>query len=170
MEWKWVKNFLIVIFILLNCFLGYKVYQKNQAVTVNAESIESIRIILATRNIICDFDLTKVEVRGYMRKISISNNENIKPEFIFINEVIDDKDVFIGRNRKILSFPIILTNFVRDIKPENITIREIGLGYFPEMSQIDKTVLSGEAIPAWRIILNDGTEYIYNAYLGEKMN
>ena len=170
MEWKWIKSFLIFVFIVLNCFLGYKVYQRNQAVTVNTESIESIQSILKARNINCDFDLSKVEVRGYMRKISISNNENIEPKFIFLNEVASDKDIYIGRNRKILSFPIILTNFIRDMKFENITIKEIVLGYYPEMSQIDKTVLSGEAIPAWRIVLEDGTEYIYNAYLGEQMN
>ena len=152
MEWKWIKSFLIFVFIVLNCFLGYKVYQRNQAVTVNTESIESIQSILKAR------------------KISISNNENIEPKFIFLNEVASDKDIYIGRNRKILSFPIILTNFIRDMKFENITIKEIVLGYYPEMSQIDKTVLSGEAIPAWRIVLEDGTEYIYNAYLGEQMN
>ena len=82
MEWKWVKSFLILVFIILNCFLGYKVYQRNQAVTINAESIESIRSILEARNIKCDFDLAKVETRGYMRKISISNSENIEPKFI----------------------------------------------------------------------------------------
>ncbi len=170
MEWKWVKNFLILAFLLLNCFLGYKVYQKNQAVTVNTESIESIKKVLETRDIKCDFDLNKVEAKGYMRKIRISNSENIRPEFISMNEVANEKDLFIGRNRKILSFPIILSNFVRDKKIENIVIKKLELGYFPEMSQIDKTVLSGEAIPAWRIILEDETEYIYNAYLGQEMN
>ena len=170
MEWKWVKSFLILVFIILNCFLGYKVYQRNQAVTITAESIESIRSILEARNIKCDFDLAKVETRGYMRKISISNSENIEPKFIFISEIVNDKEIYIGRNRSVLSFPIILTNFIRDMKFENITIKEIVLGYYPEMSQIDKTVLSGEAIPAWRIVLDDGTEYIYNAYLGEQMN
>ena len=105
-----------------------------------------------------------------MRKISISNSENIEPKFIFISEIVNDKEIYIGRNRSVLSFPIILTNFIRDMKFENITIKEIVLGYYPEMSQIDKTVLSGEAIPAWRIVLDDGTEYIYNAYLGEQMN
>lgn len=170
MEWKWVKSFLIFIFVLLNCFLGYQVYQRNRATIVNSESIESVKQIMELRNIKYDFDLTQVETKGYMRKISISNSENIKPEFISMSEVTNDKDLFIGRNRKILSFPVILTNFVRDIKPENITIKELGLGYFPEMSQIDKTVLSGEAIPAWRIVLENGNEYIYNAYLGEKMD
>ena len=170
MEWKWVKSFLIFVFIVLNCFLGYEVYQRNQAVTVNTESIESIRSILDARNIKCDFDLSKVEAKGYMRKISISNSENIQPNFIFLEEITNDKDIYIGRNRNILSFPIILTNFIRDMKLENITMKEIVVGYYPELSQIDKTVLSGEAIPAWRIVLEDGTEYIYNAYLGEQMN
>lgn len=170
MEWKWVKSFLIFVFIILNCFLGFEVYQRNQAVTVNAESIESIRLVLESRNIKCDFDLTKIEAKGYMRKLSISNGENIEQKFIFLNEIVNDKDVYIGRNRSVLSFPIILTNFIRDMKLENVTIKEIVLGYYPEMSQIDKTVLSGEAIPAWRIVLEDGTEYIYNAYLGEQMN
>lgn len=170
MEWKWVKSFLIFVFIILNCFLGFEVYQRNRAVTVNAESIESIRLVLESRNIKCDFDLTKIEAKGYMRKLSISNGENIEQKFIFLNEIVNDKDVYIGRNRSVLSFPIILTNFIRDMKLENVTIKEIVLGYYPEMSQIDKTVLSGEAIPAWRIVLEDGTEYIYNAYLGEQMN
>ena len=82
MEWKWIKSFLIFVFIVLNCFLGYKVYQRNQAVTVNTESIESIQSILKARNINCDFDLSKVEARGYMRKISMSNNENIDTSII----------------------------------------------------------------------------------------
>ena len=73
-------------------------------------------------------------------------------------------------NRKILSLPIIITNFLRDTKLTDAVIKEIVLGYYPEMSQIDKTVLSGEAIPAWRIVLEDEREYIYNAYLGEQMN
>ena len=96
MEWKWVKSFLILVFIILNCFLGYKVYQRNQAVTINAESIESIRSILEARNIKCDFDLAKVETRGYMRKISISNSENIEPKFIFISEIVNDIEIYIG--------------------------------------------------------------------------
>lgn len=170
MEWKWVKNFLIIVFIILNCFLGYKVYQKYQLTTVNSESITSINNILQTRNITCSFDLEKIEAKGYMKKISISNNYNIEPQFIKINEIEDNSEIYIGRNRRLLMLPIIITNFLRDTKLQDVTINEIVLGYFPEMSQIDKTVLSGEAIPAWRIVLDNGEEYIYNAYLGERMN
>jgi tetrahydromethanopterin S-methyltransferase subunit F len=105
-----------------------------------------------------------------MKKITISNNENIKPKFIYLEEISEEKDIFIGRNRRLLTFPIIITNFLRDTKLNNVTIKDVKLGYYPEMSQIDKTVLSGEAIPAWRIVLETGEEYIYNAYLGERMS
>ena len=170
MEWKWVKNFLIIVFIILNCFLGYQVYQKYQLTTVNSESITSINNILNTRNITCSFDLENIETKGYMKKISISNNYNIEPQFIKIGDIEENSEVYIGRNRRLLMLPIIITNLLRDTKIQDAVISEIILGYYPEMSQIDKTVLSGEAIPAWRIVLDNGEEYIYNAYLGEKMN
>lgn len=170
MEWRWVKNFLIIVFIILNCFLGYKVYQRYQFSTVNSDSIASIKTILDSRNISYEFDFSKIEFKGYMKKISISNSNNIEPKFIRIPELDDDKELYIGRNRQVLSLPLIITNFLRDTKVSDIKIKEIVLGYYPEMSQIDKTVLSGEAIPAWCIILEDGREYIYNAYLGEQMN
>lgn len=170
MEWRWVKSFLIIVFIILNCFLGYQVYQRNQFGTVNSESITSIKNILKSRNIECIFNFNDIETKGYMKKISISNNKNIEPEFININKLLDKEDIYIGRNRKILSLPIIITNFLRDTKLTDVVIKDIVLGYYPEMSQIDKNVLSGEAIPAWCIVLEDEREYIYNAYLGEQMN
>lgn len=170
MEWKWMKNFLIVVFIILNCFLVYKVYERNQFNVINEESITSINTILGKRNITCSFDFSKVETKGYMKKIRIANKYNIEPSFIEIGELNEEKELYIGRNRKILSLPIIITNFLRDTKIENANLKDIILGYYPEMSQIDNTVLSGEAIPAWRIVLEDGSEYIYNAYLGEKMS
>ena len=170
MEWRWVKSFLIIVFIILNSFLGYQVYQRNQLGVVNSESIISIKNILNSRNINCTFDFNDIAVKGYMKKISISNNKNIEPEFININELLVEEDIYIGRNRKILSLPIVITNFLRDTKLTDVVIKDIILGYYPEMSQIDKTVLSGEAIPAWRIVLEDEREYIYNAYLGEQMN
>ena len=170
MEWKWIKSFLIIVFIVLNCFLGYKVYQRNHFSTVNSEGVASVKSILESRNVICNFDFNKIEVKGYMRKISISNNYNIEPRFIRIDELKDNEELYIGRNRRSLGLPVIITSFLRDTKLMDSAVDKIELGYYPEMSQIDKTVLSGEAIPAWRILLNDGTEYIYNAYLGEQMN
>lgn len=169
MEWKWIKSFLIIIFIILNCFLGYQVYQRNQFNAINSESIASVKSILESRNIVCNFDFSKVQTKGYMKKISITNSYNIEPSFISIDKLAED-EVYIGRNRQILSLPIVITSFLRDTKLDNIVIKNILLGYYPEMSQIDKTVLSGEAIPAWCIVLENGEEYIYNAYLGEKMN
>lgn len=145
-------------------------YQRNQFGIVNSESIASIKNILESRNIECLFNFNDIEVKGYMKKISISNNKNIEPEFIDINELLDEEDIYIGRNRKILSLPIVITNFLRDTKLTDVVVKDIVLGYYPEMSQIDKTVLSGEAIPAWRIVLENDKEYIYNAYLGEQMN
>lgn len=169
LEWRWVKSFLIIVFLGLNCFLGYKVYQRNHVFVVNSDTITSINSIFSTRNIKCDFDIDKVEIQNYMKKISITNSENLEASFIYRESLEGKQKEYIGRNREILPLPIILTNFLRDTKFENITIKNVILGYYPELSQIDKTVLSGEAIPAWLILLENDEEYIYNAYLGEKM-
>jgi len=170
MEWRWVKSLLIVAFIILNSFLGYQVYQRNVVSLANSDTIDSVNLILSGRNIKCDFDLTQTEVKKYMRRLNISNEENIEEKFINLFELNKSYKDYTGRNREIISLEAIIATFIRETKLENITIKSISLGYYPEISQIDKNILSGEAIPAWRIILDTNEEFIYNAYLGDKMN
>lgn len=167
MEWKWIKTLLIIIFICINCFLLYQIRQKDNAVATNSEMIGAIREIFINRNIQCDIELEKIEYRGRMKKIIIADEENLSESFISLTES-EGKET-IGRNREIVLIPLMISNFIRDTGIKDVTIEKIELGYFPELSQIDKNVLSGEAIPAWRIKLGTGEEYIYNAYLGEKM-
>lgn len=169
LEWKWIKNFLILIFILLNCFLGYKVYLKNQDIHISNEIINTVNVILSERKVTCEVNLAEINVNTYMKKIRIESEEIIEPQFIYQESIKESKNIYIGRNREVLSLPVIITNFLRDTKIENTLISNIVLGYYPEMSQIDKNVLSGEATPAWLIVLANGEEYIYNAYLGERM-
>lgn len=169
MEWKWVKSLLIVLFIILNCFLGYQVYQRNSIAVINPEAIEALEDILGSKNITCDFKLNNIEVKKYMKKINIINEKNIEEKFIPISSIGKEME-YTGRNREIISLPAIMINFIRDTKISDVTIKSIVLGYYPEINQIDKNVLSGEATPAWLISLGSGDEYIYNAYLGDLIN
>ena len=167
LEWKWVKSLLIFLFLILDCFLGYQVYQRNTISVVNTETMASLNTILGTNNIKCDFEWTSIETKRYMRKIKISNDKNIEEKFL-PSSSLSEKDInYSGRNRKIIPPTTVIINFLRDSKLKDITIESITLGYYPEINQIDKTVLSGEATPAWQILLDYKREYIYNAYLGD---
>ena len=165
MEWKWVKSLLIVLFLILNCFLGYQVYQRNSMAVINPEAIESLEAILSSKNITCNFKLSDIEIKKYMKMINISNEKNIEEKFVPISQVEPDVE-YSGRNREIMSLPSIIVNFIRETKVSDVNIENISLGYYPEINQIDKNVLSGEATPAWCISLENGDEYVYNAYLG----
>ena len=127
----------------------------------------SLNTILETNNIKCDFEWTNIEAKKYMRKIKISNDKNIEEKFLPIASLPEKEVNYTGRNRKIILPTTVIINFLRDSKLKDITIKSITLGYYPEINQIDKTVLSGEATPAWQVLLDDGMEYIYNAYLGD---
>jgi len=168
-EWKWVKSLLIVLFLILNCFLGYQVYQRNTISVINSEAIDALSVILDSKNITCAFALHDIEVKKYMKKINISNEKNIEEKFISLSSIAGQKKKYTGRNREIMSLPSIIVNFLRETQIEGIGIRKIELGYYPEITQIDKTILSGEATPAWLIVLESGEEYIYNAYLGNRI-
>jgi len=169
MEWKWVKSLLIFLFLVLNCFLGYLVYQRNAVSTINTEAVDSLEIILESKNIKCNFDLANVEMKRYMRKINISSEKNIEEKFIPISSIDGTEVEYSGRNREIISLPLLIVDFIRDTKISGVNINEIILGYYPEINQIDKNVLIGEATPAWLISLDTGEEYIYNAYIGDKI-
>jgi len=168
-EWKWVKSLLIVLFLILNCFLGYQVYKRNTVSVINTETIESLNVILDSKNIKCNFELADIEVKKYMKKINLSNDKKIEEKFIPLSSLSNQEIEYTGRNREILSVPLIIVNFIRETQFKDITLDNIMLGYYPDISQIDKNVLLGEATPAWRIILDTGEEFIYNAYLGTKI-
>jgi len=169
MEWKWVKSLLILLFLILNCFLGYQVYQRNTISRINSEALESLKVILSSQNITCNLELADVEVKKYMRKINIRNEKNIEEKFIPISSIAGQEIEYTGRNREIISIPSIIVGFIRETKIKDIGINNITLGYYPEISQIDKNILSGKATPAWLITLDNGEEYIYNAYVGNRI-
>lgn len=165
MEWKWIKTLLIFLFLILNCFLGYQVYQRNSIAVINPEAVEALEEILSSKNITYNFKLNDIEVKKYMKLINISNEKNIEEKFIPISQLAPDVE-YSGRNREILTLPAIIINFIRETKVSDVSIESISLGYYPEINQIDKNVLSGEATPVWLISLGNGDEYVYNAYLG----
>lgn len=165
-EWKWVKSLLIILFLILNCFLGWKVYQRNSISVTNPEAIEALETILNSKNITCKFKLNNIEVKKYMKKINISNEKTLEEKFIPVSQVGTEVE-YSGRNREIMTLPSIIVNFIRDTNISNVTMDSISLGYYPDINQIDTNVLSGEATPVWRICLENGDEYIYNAYLGD---
>ena len=169
MEWKWVKTLLIFFFLILNVFLGYQVYQRNATSVVNSKTVESLNSILASRNIGCDFLLNNIETKKYMRKIKISNEDIIEEKFLPIASFSPEEVGYSGRNREIITLPSVLVSFLRETKIKDANIENIVLGYYPEISQIDKEILSGEATPAWQIKLESGEEYIYNAYTGNRI-
>jgi hypothetical protein len=150
--------------------LGYQVYQRNSISVINPEAIESLEIILNKKNIACDFKLNNIEVKKYMKKINISNEKNIEEKFISISEIAGNNVEYTGRSKEIIGLPAIIAGFIRETQLSDIKIQKISLGYYPEISLIDNNVISGEATPAWSIILDTGEEFIYNAYLGDKMN
>lgn len=169
MEWKWVKTLLICFFFVLNIFLGYQVYERNTVSVINSKTVESLNSILSNQGIKCDFELTDIETRKYMKKINISNEKTIKEEFLPLRSVDETEVSYSGRNREIISIASLIASFIRETKLEDVVIENISLGYYPEISQIDKNILSGEATPAWSIEIKDGETYIYNAYLGTKI-
>ena len=167
LEWKWVKNLLIILFLILDCFLGYQVYQRNMVSAINPDSLKALESILSTQNITYDLKFSEIETKKYMRKINISNEENIEEKFIPISDIEKQAVEYKGRNREIISLTSVLASFIRESKIKDAHIEEIALGYYPEISQIDKNILFGEATPAWIIELSNGQTYIYNAYRGD---
>ena len=169
MEWKWVKSLLIILFLVLNCFLGYQVYQRNSIAVINVETEEALRSILNSKNITCNFKMSDIQIKRYMQKIKISNEETIEEKFISISSIDNKNTEYTGRNREIVSISSMLVSFIRETKVSDVNIEKIDLGYYPEISQFDKNILSGEATPAWFIELSDGSQYVYNAYVGDRI-
>ena len=170
MEWKWVKSLLIFLFLILNCFLGYQVYQRNAVSTISEEAEKSLKVVLESRNITCNFEFNNVVTKKYMKKINISNEKNIEEKFIPISLIDNQKAQYTGRNRETIPLSSVLVNFVRETKLTDVKIDGVALGYYPEISQIDKNILSGEATPAWLIKTEKNGDFIYSAYLGDRIN
>ena len=163
MEWKWIKTLLIIIFLCIDIFLGIMVYRDNRNYMLNSDVLVATRDILKSRNITLDFQLENVETKRYMRKISLSGEKEIIEKFIPLSEEENWKHR--GRKREIVSLTSVISCFLRDFDLTDVKINNIELGYYPEMAQIDENVLQGEAVPVWRIMLED-KEYLYNAYVG----
>jgi len=166
MEWKWIKTLLIVIFLCIDIFLGVKVYRENQAYVLNPEVVEAVKSVLTQRNISMSFELENVLTRRYMRKISISGGREVVEKFIPITA--EREWEYRGRRREIVSLTSVISLLLRDTDLRDVNISKIELGYYPEINQIDENVLSGEAIPVWRIIVGEDV-YLYNAYVGSKI-
>ena len=163
MEWKWIKTLLIIIFLCIDIFLGIMVYRDNRNYMLNSDVLAATQDILRNRNIALDIQLENIQTKRYMRKISLSGESEMVEKFIPLSEEGNRK--YRGRRREIVSLTSVISYFLRDFDLTDVKIRNIELGYYPEMAQIDENVLQGEAVPAWRIVLED-KEYLYNAYVG----
>ncbi|MBP3284267.1 MAG: hypothetical protein J6M02_02065 [Clostridia bacterium] len=166
MEWKWIKTLLIVIFLCIDVVLGIMVYRDNKEHMLKPEVVEAVKEILEKRHISLSCDLEKVTTKRYMRKISISNEKEIVEKFIPLSE--EKEWNYKGRRREIVSLTSVISLFLRDTDLKDTTITSIELGYYPEMAQINESVLVGEAIPVWRIVTGENT-YLYNAYVGSRV-
>jgi len=125
MEWKWIKSLLIVFFLIFNLFLGYQVYQRNNVYLVNSDTLEAVNLILESRNISCNFNLAEIEVRKYMKRLNISNEENIKAEFVKLSDIDTSDKKYTGRNREIIPLQSVVTSFIRETKIEDVVIENI---------------------------------------------
>lgn len=163
MEWKWIKTLLIIIFLCIDIFLGVMVYQENRNYMLNPEVLLATQDILKSRNLSLTFSLESITTKRYMRKIALSGENEMLEKFI---PLVGENDYeYRGRRREIISLASAISYFLRDFDVRDTTISSIELGYYPEMSQIDENILSGEAIPAWKIVAGEKT-YLYNAYVG----
>lgn len=166
MEWKRIKSALIILFIFINLFLVYKLCQKENLLFFNSEQYEYLGEILNNRNIILAQDIKNIETKRKMQRIYIESDKAIREDYIIsINQAKELKTI--GKSKKVLNTVEILTEFIKDTKLIDNTIKNIELGYFYDSSQISEEVLIAEAEPVWIIDVENSNRYIYNAYTGE---
>jgi regulatory protein YycI of two-component signal transduction system YycFG len=171
LEWKRVKTMLIILFLALNLFLIYNLYDENMKETFNQETFNSLSNIMISRNIKLLPDIKKISTAKKMKRMLIESEKGFMEDFVKIVEPSGEiEGNFIGRSKEIISPVTLLTNFIRDTKYQDITISSINLGYFYDSNQIEEGVLSGEASPVWIIDISNGERYIYSAYTGALLN
>lgn len=167
MEWKRIKTVLILLFVILNSFLIFQLYKKNVNENFNSKTFESLKTIIETKNIKLVQDIKDLPKTSRMKRMLIESEKGFTEDFIIlIDGSHKPEGILTGKKKDIISFVTLLTNFIRDEIPENITIENICLGYFYDSSQISEGVLSGEAEPVWIIDVSEKGRYIYNAYTG----
>jgi len=184
MEWKKVKSILILIFIGINIFLGYMVYEKNN-LSQEMKSLSTVKEILSNRAVVLNTDIGNYPVQ--LRRIAVENNEKINLNDMSIVYPANSPQVkalktmkentlkstenklnvvgYTGNKKEIIAADKIIMNLIRDTKIENNQINKFELVY-KVINNIDAEVVSAEMEPIWHIVLADGTEYNFNAYSG----
>ena len=163
MDWKKVKLMLIVLFLFINVFLLYMLYNKN--IKSYVDTIDAIKTVFNTNNVTLIPNINNIGKNKRMSKLLITSNDEITENLLITIEK-SEKYQHIGRKKSVVDITVILSNFIRDTAPSNLIIKNISLAYFFNSNQVGEERVSGEAEPCWIIETNDA-EYIYNAYSGE---
>ena len=163
MEWKRVKSALILLFLIVDVFLAYKIYQKN-AIT-SPDTLDALNSVLTSRNISIGIDVDDIKIESKMPKMLITSEEGISTDIMVkLNEIGKDAE-YIGNKRKIIDLVTLVATFIRDTKAQNVSIDKIYLCYFYNSAQVGENVKYAEAEPAWVIEMGN-EKYIYSAYTG----
>ena len=184
MEWKKVKSILILIFIGINIFLGYMVYEKNN-LSQEMKSLSTVKDILSNRGVTLNTEIANYPVQ--LRRIAVSNDEKINLDDLLIvypanspqgkalksmkenalksTENKLSVEGYTGNKKEVIAADKIIMNLIRDTKIENNQINKFELVY-KVINNIVAEVVSAEMEPIWHIVLADGTEYNFNAYSG----
>ena len=163
MEWKRVKLMLIVLFLIINIFLIYMLYNKN--IKSYVDTMNAIETVFNANNVTLMSNTSNISKNKKMSKLLISSNNELKDNLLITIEEAENYE-HIGRKKRIVDITVVLANFIRDVMPKDLIIKNISLGYFFNSNQVNETVVSGEAEPCW-IIETNTQKYIYNAYTGE---
>lgn len=163
MEWKRVKSALILLFLIVDVFLAYKVYEKN--VVSNPDTLEAITSILSSRNIQIEVNAKDIEIQSKMAKLLITSDKGIDNDIMIKLDEITKESDYIGNKRKIVDLSTLMATFIRDTKAENMKINDIYLCYFYNSEQVGENVRYAEAEPSW-VVEVDGERYVYSAYTG----
>jgi len=163
MEWKRVKSALIILFLIVDVFLAYKVYQKN--IVTNSDTLDALNSILTSRSIEIEVNVKDIQIQSKMSKLLITSDEGINSDIMIKLEDITKEAEYIGNKRKIVDLSTLMATFIRDTKAENIKIDDIYLCYFYNSTQVGENVKYAEAEPAW-IIEVASEKYVYSAYTG----
>ena len=163
MEWKRVKSALIILFLIVDVFLAYKVYQKNTV--TNSDTLDALNSILTSRNVEIGVNIKDIEIQSKMAKLLITSDTGINSDIMIKLDDITKEAEYIGNKRKIVDLSTLMATFIRDTKAENIKINDIYLCYFYNSTQVGENVKYAEAEPSWVIEVGN-KKYVYSAYTG----
>lgn len=163
MEWKKIKLMLIVLFIFVNMFLLYMLYNKN--VKGHVDTIKAIEAVFSDNNVMVIPDMNQLIYKPGMKKLLITGVDGMNDNFLITLEESENYQK-IGVKKEIVNISVVLSNFIRDFTPNNLVIKNIYLGYFFDSNKISENIVSGEAEPCWILETNKG-KHIYNAYSGK---